>query len=418
MADTTSCPKCGRPHDASRATCPYCGHTQWGSILPGLIFGLVCIWLFISVAPGITGALLRGIVKWGSGILGGLALIGSLMMISQALFHKNKPFPETPPPSAPGEAAAPAPAAGTADASSLAEGASLPPVVTQAAGQTARQAQPRAAAPPAPKGEPWKRPVQQGRIEMVRVVPLLEGRPHRYGFKNLFVKGKEIGKFDNPRSGFFSSPTIRFELDANKVMARTEKGDVFVNGEPLVGPRQLVDGDRITLGKDQRKADYEFQIQPQKAKARRREEECAQGLVRAAPDFSGEEKPVRKLNEQLKVSEEQLYFPKYQGGKQVHWKKLDEVRFIVDTGIVEAGGPFAAATSGAQQGIDVASSAFSSEQASDREAVFPSAAYTVLFRWRGEVVGKLDRVDRTACILLDQAVECYAPMDLVRFDIN
>ena len=118
------------------------------------------------------------------------------------------------------------------------------------------------------------------RLTLVRMVPLEGGKPRRYLFINLHLKGKEYGKVVNEKAGLFSHPTVFLEMKDNKVFARTESKDVLINGAALVGKRELNDRDFISLGKDKDLAVYEYQADPKAAKQARQAEEQSRGIAR------------------------------------------------------------------------------------------------------------------------------------------
>ena len=89
-----TCSKCGRTYenDSLNFVCPYCGHVRWGEILMFLIIGLVCLWVFFSVAPGISSNTWRVIVRWVTGIFGFTLPIAVIVGIFQALGAPEQPL--------------------------------------------------------------------------------------------------------------------------------------------------------------------------------------------------------------------------------------------------------------------------------------------------------------------------------------
>ena len=89
-----TCSKCGRTYenDSLNFVCPYCGHVRWGEILMFLIIGLVCLWVFFSVAPGISSNTWRVIVRWVTGIFGFTLPIAVIVGIFQALGAGKPPL--------------------------------------------------------------------------------------------------------------------------------------------------------------------------------------------------------------------------------------------------------------------------------------------------------------------------------------
>jgi len=172
------------------------------------------------------------------------------------------------------------------------------------------------------------------RPKLIRMVPIVDGKLRRFSFMSVSPQEGEFGKLENPRAGFFSHPKVTFELRGGKVIAKTTGKDVFVNDEPLLTERELADEDRITLGKGQFRDEYQFQADPQLAKSKRREDETAQGIIRQPPDFSSEDKPIRKLREQLSITAEGVCLEKQEGGKRLRWSELGAVQFSPDLGRV------------------------------------------------------------------------------------
>jgi hypothetical protein len=251
------------------------------------------------------------------------------------------------------------------------------------------------------------------RLTLVRMVPLEQGRPRRYLFINLHLKGREFGKVENPKAGIFSHPSVMLEMKDDKVHARTDSKDVMVNDAALVGKRELVDRDRISLGKDEKMAVYEYQADPQAAKQSRQSQELAQGIVRQA----GGKSPERIATGQFVVDRKGVKLVDGSGGKRLTWKEMDEVTFSADYNFIYK--PTNNLGNAAGQGVAIGSaqaeSFLESQRSSDLTAVFPAPMYKVEFLAKGTPVAKLEQVDQRACAMLDEGIELFAPMDLVKF---
>jgi hypothetical protein len=251
------------------------------------------------------------------------------------------------------------------------------------------------------------------RLTFVRMVPLEGGKPRRYLFTNLHLKGKEYGKVVNEKAGLFSHPSIFLEMKDNKVFARTESKDVLVNGAALVGKCELTDRDRISLGKDKDLVVYEYQADPKAAKQSRQAEEKVRGITR----LTGGKVPERIVTGKFAVDPKGLKLVDGSGGKHLAWKEVDEVTFAADYDSLYklTNNPGNAAGQGMVIGSQQAAAFLESQRSSDFKAVFPAPEYKVEFLSKGAVVAKLEGVNQHDCAMLDDGIEFYAPMDLVKF---
>ncbi|MRS03291.1 hypothetical protein EG832_08730 [bacterium] len=249
--------------------------------------------------------------------------------------------------------------------------------------------------------------------ELVRIVPIIEGRLHRFEFINLYLQGKEYGKVENSKAGLFNHPKAMLVIRDNKMTALSEDKDVFINGEPLIHKRELNDLDRITLGKDTTKVDYQFQANPRMAKSQRHKDEASQGIIRRSPGLTNDEQPTVIVGNQLSVDRNGINL----GGKKYLWKELDEIFFEADYDFIyrQTNNIGNAAGQGFAIGTQNATSMFESQRLSDWEAVFPAPIYKLEFHFKGQLKGKIDQITQKTCVLLDQAIESFSPIDLVKF---
>ncbi len=257
---------------------------------------------------------------------------------------------------------------------------------------------------------------RESRISQPRLVPVEGGRLRRYSFINLHLRGKELGKVENSKVGLFSHPKVMLEMHDNKVFALTEGKDVFVNGEPLkplIEKRELADRDRIGLGKDTDMAVYEYQANAVTAKQLRHEEEQASGIVR----YTGAEKPAVVVNKKFIIDPKGIKVTDDQGGRQFSWNEFDEVACTADYDFIyqPTNNLGNAAGQGMVIGAQTATSTLESQKLSDLQAFFPAPLYKVEFFSKGASVVKLERVDQRACTMLDEGIDLFAPMDLVKF---
>lgn len=249
--------------------------------------------------------------------------------------------------------------------------------------------------------------------EMVRMVPIVEGRIHRFEFINLYLQGKDYGKVENSNAGLFKHPKIMLVIRDNKITALSEDKDVFINGEPLLHKRELNDLDCVTLGNGVGKADYQFQANPRMAKAQRQKNEASQGLIRPSPGLLMDGMPHALISDQLSCDTNGIKLR----GKEYLWGWFDEIFFEADYGFLyqQTTNLGNAAGQGIAIGSQNADSMLNSQRLSDREAVFPAPNYKVEFHSKGQLKEKVDQVAQRSCVLLDQAIESLAPMDLVKF---
>jgi uncharacterized protein YjbI with pentapeptide repeats len=94
MEKKETCPECGQPKGLDNFVCPNCGHIYWGNIIKSFILGIVLVWVFFRVAPGISSDVWRGIVRWSTGIYGfGSILVGVVGLI-QANGARKRSLPK------------------------------------------------------------------------------------------------------------------------------------------------------------------------------------------------------------------------------------------------------------------------------------------------------------------------------------
>jgi len=84
---TETCSKCGQTYenDDLKFVCPHCGHARWGEIIGMLVIGIVLLWVFFKVAPGISSNTWRMVTRGATLIFGGSAVIGGVVGVFQAL---------------------------------------------------------------------------------------------------------------------------------------------------------------------------------------------------------------------------------------------------------------------------------------------------------------------------------------------
>jgi len=243
-------------------------------------------------------------------------------------------------------------------------------------------------------------------IRQPRLVLVEGGKLRRYNFINLYPNGSEMGKLVNEHSELIN-PKVVFQGDAEKILAVTNSKNVFINGEPFSGTRQLADGDLITLGK-MTPLTYQFQANAVTHKQLRLEKELAQGFKR----YEGAEKPTQVVHSRFIIDSSGVKLRNDSGGSQLYWADISTVSFSADYDFI-----YKATTNlgnAARQGLAIGGATveamFKSQQLSDVWAVFPAPNYKV--KIGGE---ELEGVDPYACAMLDKGIEFFAPMDLVMF---
>jgi hypothetical protein len=240
-----------------------------------------------------------------------------------------------------------------------------------------------------------------------RLVPVEGGKLRRYKFINLHQRGSEMGKIVNEHAGLIS-PKVVFQGDDAKVYAVTDSKNVFINGEPFSGKRQLADGDLIGLGKDEKMELYQFQANAVTHKQRRLEQESALGLKR----YEGEEKPTQVVNRKFIIDAKGVTLKDDSVETRLSWADVDLIAFSADYDFLykATNNLGNAAGQGVALGSATATAFLESRRLSDVWAIFPAPNYKVEFS--GE---KLEGVDQRACAMLDKGIELFAPMDLVTF---
>jgi len=254
------------------------------------------------------------------------------------------------------------------------------------------------------------------RSEYIRLVPIEAGRLRRYSFIHLPLHGKEYGTVDNQRAGLFSNPKVILEIEMknNRVTARTEGNDVFVNDQLLVGKQYLTDQDRISLGKGMHRADYQFQADPKLAKELRHKDEQARGIARE----TGGEQSDTYSHEKFVIDRDEIRLREGQDLTKIPWESLSAIVFTPDYDFLykTTNNLGNAAGQGVVLGAQQATSTLESRKLSDLKAVFPAPVYKVEFITPSGCEGKLEQVNQRGCTWIDEAIERFAPMDLVQFN--
>jgi TusA-related sulfurtransferase len=94
---TGICRRCGATIDSSanaNYTCPYCGYTQWGTLIGCGAFSLVLMVGAILWGSHISASFWRLLIMWGGGILGGISVLFAIAWISKGLRTPLKPLSE------------------------------------------------------------------------------------------------------------------------------------------------------------------------------------------------------------------------------------------------------------------------------------------------------------------------------------
>jgi len=94
---TEICKRCGSTINSStnaNYTCPYCGHTHWGTLIGCGTFSLALTVGAVLWGLHISASFLRLVVVWGGGILGGMLLLVVIAWIIKGIRTPLKPLSE------------------------------------------------------------------------------------------------------------------------------------------------------------------------------------------------------------------------------------------------------------------------------------------------------------------------------------
>lgn len=250
---------------------------------------------------------------------------------------------------------------------------------------------------------------------LVRFVPVVEGKSRRFCFNNMWLEAKKEGRVKIPGLLPPVGPEAIISLQAGQVVIHPKRGETFVNDILLEGEQPLSTGDTVMVKRWQESATYLFQSDPAQVKAARREQEASQGIVRHPPDLSSDEPSVRHLMDHFKADESQVGVKGLFSWKYFQWDQLDEVAIQADMSFQAYGSATEAVLKGAERGKMLMQAIFASESESDVDPVFNLPSYNFLFRFRGKKLSQLNGVKNPACVAVAQALEYYAPMDLMKF---
>jgi hypothetical protein len=233
---------------------------------------------------------------------------------------------------------------------------------------------------------------------LIRLVNIEHGILHRFGFIPMWLELNKPTKFE-----YLIRTLAVFELKEEGVTLRQQKDvEIFVNGHPINDECILSHGDELVIKWKKAKLDFQFQSDLALVKNKRLQEELALGIIREPPDLSSNEKPIRKLHDICTIDERQIGVKGLHGITYIRWNELDEITFSPQ----KVGG----FTSGFQSQVSVLKSGMS-----ENEPIFEWPFYTVRFNYNCKELACLIGIEPPACVLINQAVECYSTIDLVRF---
>lgn len=93
--NTEICKRCGGTINISTRsnyTCPYCGHTKWGTVIGTGVFCLAFIAIAVLAGSHISASFWRLVVMWGGGIFGGIVLLVAIGWVIKGLTTPQKPL--------------------------------------------------------------------------------------------------------------------------------------------------------------------------------------------------------------------------------------------------------------------------------------------------------------------------------------
>ncbi len=161
---------------------------------------------------------------------------------------------------------------------------------------------------------------------LVRLVPISWGKPHRFGFKNVWLDAHTHSDVGWPYRGARG----RVESTGSQVVLRPLKGypAPAVSGEPVDGPTPLANGDIIAFREDYgAEIAYEFEGDLRLAKVTRWQAEAGRGLHRGPPDMPSVEEQAKCNSYQVAVDEVGITATEKGRSKHFPWDGLDAIGF-------------------------------------------------------------------------------------------
>jgi hypothetical protein len=264
---------------------------------------------------------------------------------------------------------------------------------------------------------------------LVRLVPIRGGKPYRFGFENLWLDAH--AHKDVPDMPLLQSGQARFEATGSQVTVRPKKGYVAVNGGQIHDVTPLAHGDIIAVSADRQGMEFawEFEGDLRLAKATRLQAEAGRGLHRVPPDtlvFDGRDSS-NKHDWQVAIDPQGITVAEkghrlFRSGRSESfpWDELDAVDFTASgqTKYVQTSSDVLREVAvGVKVGLRMAEEALEArlrdDAASETERVFLAPAYQVRLLRNGKDLGERVNLERGRCALLAQAIEYFAPIDLL-----
>lgn len=239
---------------------------------------------------------------------------------------------------------------------------------------------------------------------------------NRFIFQNFFIKrGKKETLEGTYQQGSKTEATLQNEDD--RLVISVKRGDALVNGQALSSPHPLAPGDRVTftVSKKGETENYTwvYQNDTKAAHTARIEVEKAANIQRAAPDFEGKQRYQRWLRQKFKIDEKGLNVGAMGGRKRYTWDELDGVWFEISR----------------HRGVSPQAAKEALVAMSQPGTVIGFEHYDPIFNEHSKELfnvwflncqrlmrqSYIPSVQARNCALIAQAVDYYAPVDLVNF---
>lgn len=220
----------------------------------------------------------------------------------------------------------------------------------------------------------------------------------------------------NRMFGFAAEAKV--QLDHGGVSIRPSKGELQVNDQPVQVSATLKHSDTVFLRADNDKsATWEYQEDFTAAKQKRQETERSQGIVRRPPNAYEGGRGVKWLANKIRTNEQGIEVKSFFRWKQLRWDQLDWIEYAR----TNSGAPAAAAAGGGWIGGLIATLA---ESVRDRAAaakadsefvtLFDRGFFNITLYANDKLFCLIHQVPAASCVWLCEALEHYAPFDLLR----
>jgi len=149
---------------------------------------------------------------------------------------------------------------------------------------------------------------------------------NRFNFEHANLSQDKAFKLQTSRNwkGFFVRITAeaKVQLDHGGVVIGPNKGQVFINDQPVQVGTKLKHGDTVLLRADDDAAvEWQYQEDLVAAKRARQEKERAKGIVRPSLELLGEQS-VKYLGKEIRINEQGVEVKSFFRWKQLPWDQL------------------------------------------------------------------------------------------------